>query len=497
MSAANDAPAKAEQDARDILSCILVGLFGFSFFAVLTGALTDGDTGWHLATGRWILEHRAIPTTDPFSYTFFNKPWTAHEWASQVAMYLVYSRAGWSGLLLMFGLIFGSVLTVVALYVRRWLRFPFVVVPVGFCFLGLLFHTLARPHLFGWLFLALWLSLLLRAREAGRAPSLWTVLLVALWANFHASFILGLALIGPLALEALVEAPADRRIRVVIDWGIFGVAALLASLLTPHGIEGLILPIMVAGMTNLSFIGEWRPTTFSSVTPFEVVLLGSIAFCLGKPVRIPLIRLLVMIGLMHLAFVHLRHQAVFVLISCLLIARPLGEAIGAGRGEVPQAPHVIGWRSRTVAPLYAVAAMLLAGVSYASFVFATVRPNSYRIPQTAVAHIPPELRNRHVFNEYSFGGTLILHGIPAFIDGRSEMYGDRFVEDYVDIARNGDLAKWHLAEKSWHIDWVIMPPDSKLVEYLDHRPGWERVYSDKWAVIQARRGLVPARRVRP
>lgn len=485
-----------ERDARDVLLCIFAGLFGFSFFAILTGALTDGDTGWHIAAGRWILEHRAVPTTDTFSYTFFGKPWLAHEWLTQVCMYLVYEYAGWSGLLLMFGLVFGAVLATVAIYVRRWLPSSTVAIPVSACFAGLLYHAVARPHLFGWLFLALWMTILLRAREAGRAPPLWTALLIAFWANFHASFILGLALVGPLALEALVTAEPDKRVRVVIDWGAFGIAALLASLLTPHGVDGLILPIMVAGMTNLSFIGEWRPTTFSSLGLFELVLFGSIAFCLAKPVKIPVIRLLVMVGLMHLAFVHMRHQAVFVLISCLLLAQPLGQAIGASRGEMPTAPHLIGWRRRAFVPLYLVAALLIAGVSYASFTFASVRPNSYRIPRTAVAHVPQALRTRHVFNEYSFGGTLILNGIPAFIDGRSEMYGDRFVEDYVDIAK-GNIEKWNAAQKRWAIDWTIMPPDSHLVGYLDRQSGWSRIYTDKWAVIHVRKGALDAGAVKP
>ena len=35
----------------------------------------DGDVSWHIATGEWILDHRAVPYADPFSFTWAGKPW--------------------------------------------------------------------------------------------------------------------------------------------------------------------------------------------------------------------------------------------------------------------------------------------------------------------------------------------------------------------------------------------------------------------------------------
>jgi len=31
--------------------------------------ITDPDFFWHISTGRWILENKALPSEDPFSYT--------------------------------------------------------------------------------------------------------------------------------------------------------------------------------------------------------------------------------------------------------------------------------------------------------------------------------------------------------------------------------------------------------------------------------------------
>lgn len=471
---------------RDLLCLFLVGLTAIAYFSISTSALRDGDTSWHLAAGKWILAHGAIPTTDPFSYTFLGRPWTAHEWLSEVLMFVVYRTGGWPALLLMFGAVASLTFVTLALYVRRWISFPLALVPVGLCFTATLAYSLARPHLFGWLLLALWMACLLRARDARRAPSLWTALLIMLWANLHGSFVLGLALIAPFALEAVLEASPSDRWRVFSGWAVFGLLSLLASLMTPHGLEGLIFPIKVSTMAALQQIDEWKPTSFATIGAFEVILLSGIFICLCKPVKVPAIRLLLIIGLLHLAFAHNRHQAVFVIISCFLLAQPISLTLEADGRAKPGTllPSDLG--QRQFWPIFAVMAALLGGVGMASFAFGGVRQDNSGIPQAAISHIPSNLRHRPVFNEYSFGGTLILNEIPVFIDGRADLYGDAFFDDYIKIAR-GDLGKWEAIRKKWKIEWVIMPPDTKLVPYLDRQPDWVRIYTDKWAVIHALR----------
>src|SRR5437660_11881243 len=57
----------------------------------------DGDVSWHIATGQWILDHRAIPHTDPFSFTWLGKPWVPIEWLSAVIYASAYRLAGYGG----------------------------------------------------------------------------------------------------------------------------------------------------------------------------------------------------------------------------------------------------------------------------------------------------------------------------------------------------------------------------------------------------------------
>src|SRR6185369_13434288 len=58
----------------------------------------DGDTSWHVAVGQWIVRHGRIPTTDPFSFTAYGKPWVAMEWPADLIMTGAYQLAGYAGL---------------------------------------------------------------------------------------------------------------------------------------------------------------------------------------------------------------------------------------------------------------------------------------------------------------------------------------------------------------------------------------------------------------
>src|SRR5262249_50431860 len=63
--------------------------------------LNDPDTYWHLVIGQWIVEHRAVPHTDVFSYTMNGAPWIANQWLSQVLYAAGYALAGWTGIVVM------------------------------------------------------------------------------------------------------------------------------------------------------------------------------------------------------------------------------------------------------------------------------------------------------------------------------------------------------------------------------------------------------------
>ena len=61
------------------------------------GLLNDPDTLWQITVGQWILDHRAVPETDIYSFTMQGQPWISTQWLAQVMYARAYAVAGWSG----------------------------------------------------------------------------------------------------------------------------------------------------------------------------------------------------------------------------------------------------------------------------------------------------------------------------------------------------------------------------------------------------------------
>jgi hypothetical protein len=73
--------------ALTLLSAALAGL----------RTITDPDTGWQLATGRYIAQHRSIPSTDVLSYTAQGEPWIYPPLAEWL-LYVLYGIGGFAAL---------------------------------------------------------------------------------------------------------------------------------------------------------------------------------------------------------------------------------------------------------------------------------------------------------------------------------------------------------------------------------------------------------------
>jgi hypothetical protein len=113
-------------------------------------------------------------------------------------------------------------------------------------------------------------------------------------------------------------------------------------------------------------------------------------------------------------------------------------------------------------------------------------PESAANPRSLIAAVPPSLRTQPVFNEYTFGGPLILAGIKPYIDGRAEIYGDAFVADYANII-DGDMAAYNRAVERYGIRWAMLPRTSNaLIRGLETSGQWRRIYADRIGVIEVK-----------
>jgi hypothetical protein len=446
---------------------LFAALAAAALAAVSPALLNDSDTYWQIMSGGWMLDHGAVLRADPFSYTAAGQPVSTQSWLAEIAMAWTFRHGGWAGIHALFALAAGVTALMVAFFLRRRIdTVPALLAAV----LGLscvAASLLARPHMLALPLLALWSAGLVAAREDNRAPSWWLVPVMALWANLHGSFAFGLALAALLGMEAVIAAPHRRR--AALRWGLFIAVAIGAAMITPDGWRGLLFPFRLTGLSGLAHIGEWQASDFTRPAPLEFALLGALAvLALGK-VRVTIPRLLILLGLVHLALAHARHQMLLGVAGTLLLAPALAAAWPA--------------KNDKASPLSALAAALLLALGLIlRLAIPAPRGEDAVSPQAALAHVPGFVRQTPVLNEYAYGGYLIWNGVRPFIDSRADLHGDVFLSNYAALsAPDKDALASSLAY--YHVRWTIFRADAPLVKLMDAMPGWHRLYGDNAAVV--------------
>lgn len=454
-----------------------------------TALLNDADTYLHIAAGRWMLVHHALPASDPFSNSMTGTPWVVHEWLSEVVLALAYGGFGWSGVALLTAGAFALTLALLT----RWLLArmepiaALILVALSAAMLGP--HLLARPHWLAAPVLLAWSAAVLAARDRGRAPPLALLPLMTLWANLHGGFIMGIAVALFFGAEAVVEAPAGRRLPAARAWGGFALLALLAAALTPNGLGGLALPFRLVGMGAVSaHIREWQALDFAEFQTFELWLLLLIGAGFGLGLKLPFCRLLLIVLLTHLGLTHSRHVDLAAMLGPLAIAGPLGPQLAARVGAHPVSPLQRWFRDRALPAAWAARtatlALLLAIAAF-SLARPIIRQDGIETPASAVAAAQQMQLRGPVFNSYAFGGFLIFRGIAPFIDGRAEVYGDDFLTQFSAASSGNERVLGDILER-YPITWTLLSPSDGATRVLDSLPGWRRVYADDWAVIHVR-----------
>jgi hypothetical protein len=207
-----------------------------------TGMLGDGDTGWHVRTGEWILAHGRVPHEDMFSYTRAGQPWFAWEWLWDLAFAWLYQRGGMAAVVLASMLVICLTSVVLFRLICRKCGNPLMAIGVMFFVTGgSSIHWLARPHLFTALFTVIFYSILERAKD-GRVRLLWWLpALTVVWTNMHGGFLVGIILAGAYAAgeiaDGLFTADADQRwlaLRRSFPYLATAAGCLAATLINPY-----------------------------------------------------------------------------------------------------------------------------------------------------------------------------------------------------------------------------------------------------------------------
>ncbi|MBI3699076.1 MAG: hypothetical protein HY242_01345 [Afipia sp.] len=451
---------------------------GIYFFVLATGndLLRDSDIFWQIEVGRWIVEHRAVPHVDVYSFTMKGAPWISSSWLAQVLHALSCSKLGWAGPVVLssaaIGIAFAIFVSALTKYVDTARATILAMVAFGLS----MPHLLARPHLLALPLMVGWFAGLMSAADGKRAPSFWLLPLIALWANIHGGFVLGLALIAPVALAAAWEADARIRISLALRWAAFAVAALLASFCTPYGWNSLLAARSILDLGEvLTILSEWQPANFSRFGLFEACLLGIFFVALWRRIVLTPPRILLLLGLIYLALTHVRSIEAFAFLVPLAIANPVARQLSQSTQKPSSlSPRHLSVVAAALVVMVAGTAMLVTHRSYAVI--------SSQAPAKALAALK-ERKAVRILNGYEFGGYMIAQGVEPFIDGRAELYGEKFVMDHHRAASLQDPDALFRILSDYRIDAVLFNPTTPAVQLLDGLNCWQKIYADDSSAV--------------
>jgi hypothetical protein len=243
-------------DARGLWATTAITLI---FAVAATMPLTPHDLWFHIRLGQQMLDTRALVTTDIFSYTQYGATYFNNAWLGELVLYGLWAVGG-APLL-----VFARALCVVCFYAmfwwlgwrasgsERWSAW-FILLAA----LASFPHWQLRPQTFVLPIFALFVFILTRYLERGRAPLFWLPLLMIAWVNLHGSFVFGFALVALTLAGEMIQATLTRAqaIRLAM-WAALTGAAMLIN---PLGF-GMFAAVLEIGRDPAiqGWVLEWLP----------------------------------------------------------------------------------------------------------------------------------------------------------------------------------------------------------------------------------------------
>jgi len=489
---------------------MLIAIAAMVAGAVLgTFEIANTSIGWHLASGRWILDHGSFLRADPFSFTSTGAPWVDHEWLFQIGVATVESVGGTTALGVLRALTVAALaLLLLVISVRSGLSPAAALLLSMLCIAGARSRFFVRPELVTllvvpaivWLFLS-------RGRRRTQSWLIPLAVLTVVGANAH-----GGVLVAPLLLAGILAAETAQMIfvrqwsRQTFSSGIAGITtAVLALLVNPYGWRLLAVPVRLAHLVDQPFIPnpEWLSPVFSQAPFLYLAIAAALVLLALRERRADRWILFVMAAV--LALRHIRNVGLFFVLLPAVVA-----------------PALASWRALTVSGddhdrpyprtnLLATVAAILLAVSIAAapwprfgFGFA----EDY-YPTGACSFLDAEgLPSTRLYNDVRFGGYLIDRYFPprqVFQDDRNEIH-ETLLREIWEIFETSDVAGWFALLARSDVDAALLryhppirvtnPDGDDLGErgfsalWFPNRT-WALVYWDDISMVLVRRETAP------
>src|SRR3989344_4235980 len=459
--------------------------------------MLDPDFGWHLRLGEMTVSE-GLAKREPFSYSMASYYFVDYEWLTNAAIYWMYEWAGMAGLAAVFALL--AMLALEAAVPEKWREYRWPGLILGWAVLW--GRSGVRPQVLSWVLLAVVVRML--DRQNWKRWRWAFGILMAVWANLHGSWPVGLAAAAVVIGWRWLEA---RKIEFE-DIAAGGLGA-LAVLVNPYGWKlayEVGRQMIWGGKLMRIGIQEWLPWYTSVELAFWMLLV--LAMALGWRYRRAIGRewWAVAAFLAWAGTASLRNMALFAVMGVPLAA----EGVGRLRAESD------GKRFGVVYRLLAGLAGVLLGVEVAllGIEYMLAGERGY-YPVRTVEYLRTLDYRGNLFSNYGWGGDLIWKypEKKEYIDGRMANFvgyekpgetGYVFREylgiGEVEITLGEIFNKYDVEVVLWprkkpgRMVWNIKLPavfggrDEKIKDFWEEMDnlGWDKIYEDETAVVYRR-----------
>lgn len=458
----------------------------------------NSDLFWQLKTGEWICQHGSHPGIDIFSFTANGAKWVDPAWLAELIFYAIYRYLGFDGLSVLSFVIGTSISMTIFFGVNRAANSPHrsLLLTTLILILGAHRFGLLRPDLFAFLFFAIFVNVLvglpppipLPRGEGGRGRVdacnwLWILIPVQiLWANIHGSAVLGPILVFAFAIRA-------RKLLVL------GFVLIACMAVNPSTYHIFTYPIehMMRGFT-MREVSDWASPSFIG-DRIDLGAWGILAMCAAYAIM--------MIARRRIGSIPLVILAAAFMVPSVMMSRFIPY-------ELMLASYLMAsnWSGRSLKDVkYALAAILLLALTIVlggpplALQASGVRPNIMigrpvglgldrdEFPVEAADFLSATRIRGNMFNDMGWGGYLIFRLYPnerVFIDTRTMIYGDEFLERYSDALF--DETVFDRIVQEYGITHVIYDkrqmnmPDGPL-QFIRNRADWEKAFESGNAVV--------------
>jgi len=505
------------------LLCLIVFFIYIVIFTNLE--IVDPDIWLHLKTGELIVQNSSLPKTDPFSFTLNSKNWIDHEWLFQIMVYFMHHNFGPSGLIFIQSLTICLMFITLLFFGYKRNNHLIIVTALLITLYASRTRINIRPDIFS-VFLFIITILILKKYIHTRLIYILIPLQI-LWANLHGYFILGPIIVLFFLVGELIQSKLKfnrkkiqiTRIQKIKFFRLILIFSLLvfASFINPYTYQGALYPvnIMFGSLTKSNIFLKNIVELMSPIVLyikynnnfsyyFFMIFFSLITFIFNWR-RIRIADLLIWFFLLLASLKFARNVMFFTMFSGIVCIENMNDIDVAFLKKKLIRSHKVDKRKKYLIEIILkilfiiwISKIAINSIFYSGYYLFDKYEMKARMwgfsekeyPLKAVDFISKNNLPARLFNDFNSGSYLIGRCFPqrqVFIDGRTELYGARFLNDYEKMMKADKSVIRQMVQKykleGFFITGIPGGSDNNIIKYLYRDNEYKTVYFDENAII--------------